>query len=363
MLGAKTVEESQEHDPQPSNASSARRSSSASASASKHHRQPISTTFSLAPMTTTTVVTTTTTTSTEYPPLYFKPPPIPAHLDPKIFPLADTPTPPALKKFCFNLNGQPTFFRENQENERTMGQLEDALFNLSASAHQRALRSASEHASQQRLHPTHNPKAGHKEQDSFSLTQQVVRGKGQDQSTMTTITRRSVEHPQHNLGSHPAWRGCRAKKRPASPITPGGSVEVSMPQPQSSAALPESAASNSSTLPHVERPETSFLGRSSPPHKKSKRPWANSPLQTEPAEGSTSTSSRKMPSSASAPTFAEFATPALPTRSRATDCALEHGVHPSQIAGFVDPSSLPSPSLSPPQPLKAQLPDRIPCLC
>ncbi|KAF9960504.1 SCF ubiquitin ligase complex subunit cdc4 [Mortierella alpina] len=346
MLGAKATEEEQEHDHdhQPASASSARRSSSSSAS--KHHRQPVSTTFSLAPLTTTTVVTTTTTTSTEYPPLYFKPPPIPAHLDPKIFPLADTPTPPALKKFCFDLNGQPTFFRENQENERTMGQLEDALFNLSASAHQRALRSASEHASQQRLHPTHSHKAGHKEQDSFSLTQQVVRGKGQDQSTMTTITRRSVEHPQHNLGSHPAWRGCRAKKRPASPITPGGPVEVSMPQPQSSAAALPLTAPNS-TLPHAERPEASFLGRSSPPHKKSKRPWTNSPLQTEPAEGSTNSSGRKMASSASAPTFAEFATPALPTRSRAMDRSLEHAVHPSQMAGFVDPSSLPSPSLSP----------------
>lgn len=86
-------------------------------------RLPVSTTFALAPMTTTTVVTTTTTTSTEYPPLFFNPPPIPANLDPKIFPLADTPTPPALKKFCFDLNGQPTFFRENQENEQTMGQV------------------------------------------------------------------------------------------------------------------------------------------------------------------------------------------------------------------------------------------------
>lgn len=95
-------------------------SSEASSSTPRH---PVSTTFALAPMTTTTVVTTTTTTSTEYPPLFFNPPPIPANLDPKIFPLADTPTPPALKKFCFDLNGQPTFFRENQENEQTMGQV------------------------------------------------------------------------------------------------------------------------------------------------------------------------------------------------------------------------------------------------
>lgn len=106
----------------PSENSSATEPSARRASSSTR-RKPTSTTFSLAPMTTTTVVTTTTTTSTEYPPLYFKPPPIPTNLDPKIFPLADTPTPPALKKFCFDLNGQPTFFRENQDNEHTMGQV------------------------------------------------------------------------------------------------------------------------------------------------------------------------------------------------------------------------------------------------
>ncbi|KAG0198887.1 SCF ubiquitin ligase complex subunit cdc4 [Mortierella sp. GBA30] len=321
---------------------SARRSSISSSAT--HPRQPISTTFSLAPTTTTTVVTTTTTTSTEYPPLYFKPPPIPAHLDPKIFPLADTPTPPALKKFCFDLNGQPTFFRENQENEQTMGQLEDALFNLSASAHQRALRSASEHASHPRSQPTHSKER--QEQGTFSMTQQIVRGKGQEQSTMTTITRKSVEHPQRNLGPNPAWRSrehCRAKKRPASPITPGGSVEVSMPQPISASIHTYTKDANPSTS-STEKIETSVPGRSSPPHKKSKRPWANSPLQTDVVEGS-SGSTRKMVSSTSAPSFAEFATPALPIRSRTLE-RREHSAT-SQLTGIVDPSSLPSPSLSP----------------
>ncbi|KAK3831017.1 MAG: hypothetical protein J3R72DRAFT_249338 [Linnemannia gamsii] len=328
---------------------------------SSTRRKPTSTTFSLAPMTTTTVVTTTTTTSTEYPPLYFKPPPIPANLDPKIFPLADTPTPPALKKFCFDLNGQPTFFRENQENEHTMGQLEDALFNLSASAHQRALKSASEHSGS---HPTVSSNTHNSSQrlelhgqDDFSMTKETVRGKGHDQSTMTTITRKSVEHPRRGLAV-PNWRsreGCRAKKRPASPITPGGSVDVSMPQPLL-------AASGPSTLNHAiksaaESADAYFLDRSSPPHKKSKRPWTNSPLHSQnigapPTTSASETSSasqsgRKLAASVSAPSFADFATPAAPSRTRISERARELSAHIADLSGPIDPLGLPSPSLSP----------------
>ncbi|KAG0022472.1 SCF ubiquitin ligase complex subunit cdc4 [Entomortierella chlamydospora] len=258
--------------------SRSRTSSSSSSTTPSHRRQPISTTFSLAPMTTTTVVTTTTTTSTEYPPLYFKPPPIPAHLDPKIFPLADTPTPPALKKFCFDLNGQPTFFRENQEGEHTMGQLEDALFNLSASAHQRALRSASEHQKSDSIQD--DQKATLNDQGDVSVTREIIRGKGNDRSTTTTITQKSVELPQRGLAPHPAWRSrerCRAKKRPASPITPVGSVDVAIPQSLSSSSLHSSTASIGTIQKTAEHADASFLDRSSPPHKKSKRPWTNVP--------------------------------------------------------------------------------------
>ncbi|KAJ3229448.1 SCF ubiquitin ligase complex subunit cdc4 [Chytriomyces hyalinus] len=70
--------------------------------------------FALAPHSiTTTVVTTTTTQITEFPPLVLDPnPPIRTSLDVAHYPLANTPTPPALKKFCFDLNGVPTRFTE-----------------------------------------------------------------------------------------------------------------------------------------------------------------------------------------------------------------------------------------------------------
>ncbi|KAF9438239.1 SCF ubiquitin ligase complex subunit cdc4 [Entomortierella beljakovae] len=308
-----------------------------------NHRQPVSTTFSMAPMTTTTVVTTTTTTSTEYPPLYFKPPPIPEYLDPKIYPLADTPTPPALKKFCFDLNGQPTFFRENQEGEHSMGQLEDALYNLSASAHQQALKSASEH--QKSGSVKDDQKSILHGKGNFSVAREVFRGKGHDRSTTTTITQKSVEHPHHGV-AHATWRSrerCRAKKRPASPITPGGSVDVTMPQSLSSSSLHSSSSSIGSIQKTTENSDISFLDRSSPPHKKSKRPWTNPPY----IQGSDASSSKKIASSVSAPSFAEFATPAIPNRSSASERARELHIQASRLSGIIDPSSLPSPSLSP----------------
>lgn len=313
-------------------------------SASMRRRQSTSATISLPPVTTTTVVTTTTTTSTEYPPLYFRRPMIPDHLDPKIFPLADTPTPPALKKFCFDLNGQPTFFRENQENEQ-MGQLEDALLNLSASAHQRALKTASQHASDPNFHPANGSfKTDVHGKNSFTMTKEFVHGVGPDPSTTTTtITRKSIENPQYKRSVHLAWRArerCRAKKRPASPITPVNSVDVSSQTTSTTVSI------SNAQRALERRAEASFLERLSPPHKKSKRPWA-SPLN-DASEPASETVGRKMVSSASAPSFTDFAAPSsLLNRSGAPSRPREHHNQVSRLTGIVDPSSLPSPSLSP----------------
>ncbi|KAF9908537.1 SCF ubiquitin ligase complex subunit cdc4 [Lobosporangium transversale] len=178
------------------------------------------------------------------------------------------------------------------------------------------------------------------------MTQEVIRGDGNDKSTTTTITRKSIEHPQRGLTAHPAWRSrerCRAKKRPASPITPINSIDVSTP------------SSTHAGIPSVsrkigDRADTSFIGRSSPPHKKSKRPWTHASPHAQGADTSeslSSSSSKKMATSSSAPSFAEFATPALPSRSTITDRTREHHAHTSRLTGIVDPSSLPSPSLSP----------------
>ncbi|RHZ82271.1 hypothetical protein Glove_110g79 [Diversispora epigaea] len=112
---------------------STKQASMASSSKESSFRLPTVATISLAPTTTTTVVTTTTTTTTSFPPLLLKPPPLPKQLDPKEYPLADTPTPPALKRFCFDLNGQPAYIREDEDSEQQMVKLREALCNMRAS--------------------------------------------------------------------------------------------------------------------------------------------------------------------------------------------------------------------------------------
>jgi len=76
--------------------------------------------LSHAPATQTTVVTTTTTTTTNFAPFVFK---APRHLndrDPKQYPLASSPTPQSLKRFCFDVGGKPTCFREAEDPQQTL---------------------------------------------------------------------------------------------------------------------------------------------------------------------------------------------------------------------------------------------------
>jgi len=68
--------------------------------------------FSFAPATQTTVVTTTTTTTTSFPPLMMRAPTHLYRLDPKLYPLAASPTPQALKKLSFEAGGRRTLFQE-----------------------------------------------------------------------------------------------------------------------------------------------------------------------------------------------------------------------------------------------------------
>ncbi|KAH0544537.1 hypothetical protein FGG08_001309 [Glutinoglossum americanum] len=79
--------------------------------------------FSYAPATQTTIVTTTTTTTTSFPPLLLKAPRNLNDLDPKQYPLASTPTPPSIKRFCFDLEGTPTYFREADNASKSLQEL------------------------------------------------------------------------------------------------------------------------------------------------------------------------------------------------------------------------------------------------
>ncbi|MCJ1472202.1 SCF ubiquitin ligase complex subunit cdc4 [Lambiella insularis] len=81
--------------------------------------------FSFAPATQTTIVTTTTTTTTSFPPLMLKAPVHLYELDPKLYPLAASPTPSTLKKLKFELGGRPTIFCEAEDASRTFQNLQE----------------------------------------------------------------------------------------------------------------------------------------------------------------------------------------------------------------------------------------------
>ena len=76
--------------------------------------------FSYAPATQTTVVTTTTTTTTNFPPILMKAPQHLFDLDPKLYPLAASPTPISIKKLCFDVDGTPTLFQEANDTLETL---------------------------------------------------------------------------------------------------------------------------------------------------------------------------------------------------------------------------------------------------
>ena len=75
------------------------------------------------PVTQTTVVTTTRYTTTSFPPLVMKAPKHLEDLDPKMYPLASSPTPPSIKRFCMDVGGVPTVFREADNATEAFGQV------------------------------------------------------------------------------------------------------------------------------------------------------------------------------------------------------------------------------------------------
>lgn len=75
--------------------------------------------FSYAPATETTVVTTTRTTTTKLPPLRMKAPHYLNDLDPRLYPLASSPTPPSIRRLQFHVEGRPIMFQEAEDNVET----------------------------------------------------------------------------------------------------------------------------------------------------------------------------------------------------------------------------------------------------
>ena len=82
--------------------------------------------FSYAPATQTTVVTTTTTTTTNFPPIMMKAPEHLFDLDPKLYPLASSPTPTSIKRLRFDVDGTPTLFQEADDTLETLEKVRES---------------------------------------------------------------------------------------------------------------------------------------------------------------------------------------------------------------------------------------------
>lgn len=95
--------------------------------------------LSFAPATQTTVVVTTTTTTTNFPPFVMRTPSQLHDLDPKLYPLAATPTPQSMKRFCFDIGGKPTFFREAEATGETLHEVSPPSLLSSFGFHVRAI--------------------------------------------------------------------------------------------------------------------------------------------------------------------------------------------------------------------------------
>ncbi|KAF2089472.1 WD40 repeat-like protein [Saccharata proteae CBS 121410] len=89
--------------------------------------------LSYAPTTQTTVVTTTTTTTTSFPPLLLNAPQQLHLRDPKLYPLACSPTPEFLKDFQFNIGGRLARFREADDAQQTLQECDEQYAALKAS--------------------------------------------------------------------------------------------------------------------------------------------------------------------------------------------------------------------------------------
>ena len=76
--------------------------------------------LSFGPATQQTVTTVTTTTTVSLPPLVMKPPKDLFERDPKQYPLAFSPTPNYLRRFCADVNGKPISFHEEEDAQETV---------------------------------------------------------------------------------------------------------------------------------------------------------------------------------------------------------------------------------------------------
>lgn len=180
--------------------------------------------FSFGPTTQTTVVTTTTTTTTKFPPFIVPGPQHATDLDPKLYPLAASPTPAALRNITFPLAGKSVVFREASDAIAELDQLREEEGALHRE--HRTTRNVQTSATGPGIKPRQrnsSPSFLRGSTERLASPESITEVESQaDQSTATrprTLRmRRSGKQraPQQNAKSHPRLRAVRG----TDPITP-----------------------------------------------------------------------------------------------------------------------------------------------
>ena len=86
--------------------------------------------YAPATQTRTVVTTTTTTTTTNFPPLIMRAPQNVENFDPRLYPLANSPTPASLKKFHFSIGDDRVWFQEATDGNRVLREVKYALYRI-----------------------------------------------------------------------------------------------------------------------------------------------------------------------------------------------------------------------------------------
>ncbi|CAG8542917.1 8540_t:CDS:2 [Ambispora gerdemannii] len=238
--------------------------------------------------------------------------PVSTELDPRDYPLSDTPTPPALKRFCFDLNGQPTYFRENEDSEEAIVKLQEALYNMRASG------------------PTSK---------STILTIQAPN------SLTSSDTTQTISSPSERKIS-----GIVPRKRPASPVEISSDASLSNISQQQQLNSPSYGSKSTTTKAHKSL---------SPPHKKVRAKFSKV-MQDEESEldsaiRTNTQSSNNLPVESPTPSSSSITLPSISSSSTSTITRHYNNTISTSNLGIDTPSTtrsthssaLPSPSLSP----------------
>jgi len=301
--------------------------------------------FSYGPATQTTVVTTTTTTTTKFPPFVMPNPQHANDLDPRLYPLAASPTPAALRNIGFSLGGKSVVFREASD---TMAELEqiaeqESLLEKRNGVIRSVQRSGSMPlAKEERVGPSN--RLLQEAHERPASPESITEAESQAEQAPATRTRRTGKQRavQPAARSHPRLRAVQTshpvtpetrnertlKRRPQAVVVSGGTAHDVLPSPAIEHHQPISRKAFSSL--NIQQDDNDFLVGSQPERRGSRalsRASYDSAVPTPPIEPDDMSLQERV--------LSPRALSSIPTR-----------LHVSESPSIQD-GTLPSPSLSP----------------